>query len=69
MRAIQQPSYGQLQQNSQARAASGRRDDCPSDLTIANAAGDGVLDTWGGAMIRPAQYEAPEGHSTPTCQM
>ena len=40
-----------------SQAASGRRDDCPSDLTIAITAGNGVLAPCCGTMIRPAQRE------------
>ena len=60
MGALNRASYGQVQQNSQARAASGRRDDCPSDLTIAITAGNGVLAPCCGTMIRPAQREEPK---------
>ena len=61
------PSYSQLQQNSQALAAPGRRDDAPSDLTIAITASDGVRSQCCGALIliRPAQRA---GHGSFTAQ-
>jgi hypothetical protein len=43
-------------------STSGRRDDCPSDLTIAITAGNGVLAQCCGTMIRAAQRQTT-GHT------